>query len=57
MLPYTEEEEQLKLTRSAVKTGEFCMDWKLAKGLDRNLQLSAHKTIASCKNLIMRLAN
>jgi len=35
MLPVSEEEEALKLTRSAKQTGEFCMDWKLAKGMDQ----------------------
>jgi len=57
MLPYTEEEEELKLTRSARQTGEFCMDWKLAKGMDRYSDCTNHKTMASCKNLIMRVAN
>jgi len=47
MLPYTDEEQELKLTRSAKQTGEFCMDWKLAKGMDR--ELYNHKTIVSCK--------
>ena len=57
MLPYTEEEQELKLTRSARQTGEFCMDWKLAKGMDRYSDCTNHKTMASCKNLIMRVAN
>ncbi|CAG5112936.1 Oidioi.mRNA.OKI2018_I69.chr2.g7098.t2.cds [Oikopleura dioica] len=31
MLPESDEEKALKLTRSSEDRGEFCMDWKLAK--------------------------
>ena len=54
MLPESDEEKALKLTRSSEERGEFCMDWKLAKGMD-------HKNDFQQENMLgengMRLLN
>ena len=43
MLPESDEEKALKLTRSSEDRGEFCMDWKLAKGMDHKQMISNKK--------------